>query len=305
MTTPATATYMTMSQWLLLALLAVLWGGSFLFVGIAVKELPPLTIALTRVALAAAILLPIVYVLGHRLPSGLPQWRPFLVMAVFNNVIPFTLINTGQQEIASGLASVLNATTPIFTLLIAHYATVDEKLRANKLAGVLLGLGGVAMLVGPEAMFGRASSTIGMFCILGAALSYGVSGLWGRRLRDSPPLVTSTAQLICSTLMLLPLCLLLERPWTLSLPSTEVIVALVGLAALATSLAYIVFFRIMAVSGSMNTMLVTLLIPIVAIPLGAWHLGEVLQMRHFIGALVIGLSLIVIDGRLFRQWKLA
>jgi drug/metabolite transporter (DMT)-like permease len=299
------ATHMTAGQWLLLIVLAVLWGGSFLFIGIAVKELPPLTIALLRVALAAGILIPVVYALRLNLPSGIGQWQPFFVMAILNNVIPFTLIISGQREIASGLASVLNATTPVFALLVAHFFTTDEKLKANKLAGVLVGLGGVAVLVGPEAMFGRVSSTIGMLCILGAALSYGFSGLWGRRLRNNPPLVTAASQLICSTVVLLPFCLLLERPWTLDVPSTEVFAALIGLAALATALAYILFFRIMAVSGSTNVMLVTLLIPLVAIPLGAWRLGEVLQTRHFIGALIIGLSLIVIDGRLLRQRALA
>lgn len=300
---PATATHMSVSQWLLLGLLAVLWGGSFLFVGIAVQELPPMTTALARVSIAAAILIPIVYVMGYRLPSSVADWQPFLVMAVLNNVLPFTLINTGQKDIASGLASVLNATTPVFTLLVAHVFTANEKLRANKLAGVLLGLAGVAVLVGPEAMFGRVSSTIGMICVLGAALCYGFSGIWGRRLRDSPPLVTAASQLTCSTLMLLPLVLLFERPWTLAMPGTEVIAAVVALAVLATSLAYIVFFRIMAVSGPTNVMLVTLLIPLVAIPLGAWRFGEVLQSRHVIGAAIIGLSLIVIDGRLLPRRK--
>ncbi len=303
LTLPATATHMTVSQWLLLALLAVLWGGSFLFVGIAVQELPPMTVALARVGLAAAILIPIVYVMGYRLPSSVADWQPFLVMAILNNVVPFTLINTGQKDIASGLASVLNATTPVFTLLVAHVFTANEKLRANKLAGVVLGLAGVAVLVGPEAMFGRMSSTIGMICVLGAALSYGFSGIWGRRLRNNPPLVTAASQLTCSTLMLLPLVLMFERPWLLAVPSTEVIVAVAALAVLATSLAYIVFFRIMAVSGPTNVMLVTLLIPLVAIPLGSWRFGEVLQPRHFIGAIIIGVSLIVIDGRLLPTRK--
>ena len=169
------ATHMSLSQWGLLLLLAFLWGGSFLFVGIAVKEVPPLTIVLARVALAAALLIPPVYALGHRLPSSFAGWQPFFVMAILNNVIPFTLIVTGQKEIASGLASVLNATTPVFALLVAC-AFAGEPLKANKLAGVLLGIAGVAVLVGPEAMFGRASTTIGMICCLGGALSYGFSG---------------------------------------------------------------------------------------------------------------------------------
>lgn len=293
----APAQYMSPSQWGLLILLAFLWGCSFLFMGIATRELPAFTIVLVRVGLAALILVPIAYAMGYRLPSTTADWQPFLVMAILNNVIPFSLIVTGQKEIASGLASVLNATTPVFTLIVAHLLADDERLKANKLVGVLLGVVGVAVLVGPEAMFGRASSVVGMLCLLGAALSYGVSGFWGRRLRGHAPLVSSSAQLICSTLILLPLALLVDAPWTLPRPSAEAIAALIGLAALATSLAYVVFFRILSVSGSNNVMLVTLLIPVFAIPLGAWKLGEVLLPRHFVGAAIIALSLLVIDGR--------
>jgi drug/metabolite transporter (DMT)-like permease len=291
------ATHMSPSQWGLLILLALLWGGSFLFIGIAVKELPVFTIVLARIGLAALILIPVVYALGHRLPSRLADWQPFFVMAILNNVIPFSLIVTGQKEIASGLASVLNATTPVFALIIA-YLFAGESLRANKLAGVVLGIAGVAVLVGPEALFGRASSTLGMMCMLGGAISYGFSGLWGRRLRAHPPLVTAAAQLSCSTLILLPITAWVDQPWALPVPSTQTVFAILGLAALATSLAYVVFFRIMAVSGSNNVMLVTLLIPLFAIPLGAWWLSESLLQRHFAGAAVIGLSLLIIDGRL-------
>ncbi|MEQ1611561.1 MAG: DMT family transporter, partial [Hyphomicrobiaceae bacterium] len=198
----------------------------------------------------------------------------------------------------SGLASVINATTPVFTLLVAHAMTADEKLKANKLAGVLIGIAGVVVLVGPEVVLGQASSVLGMLCMLGAALSYAFSGLWGRRLRGQPPLVSAASQLTCSTLILLPLTMAIDAPWTLVTPSPQAIGALIGLAALATSLAYVVFFRILAVSGSNNVMLVTLLIPVFAIPLGAWRLGEALLQRHFIGAAIIALSLLVIDGRL-------
>jgi drug/metabolite transporter (DMT)-like permease len=294
----APAQYMTPTQWGLLLLLALLWGCSFLFVGLAVHELPALTIVLVRVGLAAVILVPITLALGYRLPGTLAAWQPFLVMAILNNVVPFWLIVTGQKQIASGLASVINATTPVFTLIVAHVLADDEKLRANKLAGVLIGIAGVAVLVGPEAMFGRASSVLGMVCMLGAALSYAFSGLWGRRLRAHPPLVSAASQLTCSALMLLPLALAIDAPWTLTPPSPTAIGALVGLAALATALAYVVFFRILAVSGSNNVMLVTLLIPVFAIPLGAWRLGEMLLPRHFAGALIIAVSLLVIDGRL-------
>jgi drug/metabolite transporter (DMT)-like permease len=294
----AAAGTMGPSQWGLLILLSLLWGCTFLFVGVALQELPPFTIVLARVAMAAALLIPMVYLLGHRLPATWSQWQPFIGMSLLNNVIPFSLMVTGQKTVASGLVAVLNATTPLFSLLVAHALTTDEKLRTNKLLGVVVGILGVVVLVGPEALFGRASQAFGMALVLGAALSYGFSGLWGRRLKASPPIVTAASQLISSTVLLIPLAALFEQPWLLPFPGLETIAALVGLASLSTALAYIIFFRIMAVSGPSNVMLVTLLIPLTAIPLGVWKFGEQLLLRHFAGALVIGLSLLVIDGRL-------
>jgi drug/metabolite transporter (DMT)-like permease len=299
----APAGTMSLSQWGLLVFLSLLWGCTFLFVGLALKELPPFTIVLARVAMAAALLIPLVYVLGHKLPATWTAWQPFIGMSLLNNVIPFSLMVTGQKTVASGLVAVLNATTPLFSLLVAHVLTSDEKLRANKLVGVAVGIIGVGVLVGPEALFGQASQALGMALVLGGALSYGFSGLWGRRLKASPPIVTAASQLISSTVLLIPLAALFEQPWTLAFPGTETIAALLGLASLSTALAYIIFFRIMAVSGSSNVMLVTLLIPLTAIPLGIWKLGEQLLLRHFAGALVIGLSLLIIDGRLLQWMK--
>jgi drug/metabolite transporter (DMT)-like permease len=296
----AASATMSLSQWGLLGLLSLVWGCTFLFVGLALRDLPPFTIVLARVGMAAALLLPVVYVLGHRLPSTFSAWQPFIGMSILNNVIPFSLLVSGQQTVASGLAAVLNAATPLFSLLVAHWLAPDEPLRSNKLAGILLGMAGVAILVGPEALFGRTSQAVGMVMVLGAALSYGFSGLWGRRLKASPPIVTAAAQLLCSTVLLIPLAVLVDKPWLLSVPSVQTVIALVALASVSTAFAYIIFFRIMAVSGSSNVMLVTLLIPLVAIPLGIWKLGEQVLPRHFAGAMVIGLSLLVIDGRAWR-----
>jgi len=294
---------MRLTQWLLLAFLSLLWGGSFLFIGIAVHELPSLTLVLARVGLAVIVLLPVLYSMGLRLPSGLGAWQPFLVMAFLNNIIPFVLIVRGQKEIASGLASVLNATTPLFGVILAHLFTDDEKLTLPRLAGVLTGIAGVAVLVGPEALFGSSANLLGMILVLGAAFSYGMSGLWGRRFKNTPPLVTATSQLTCSTLVLLPLTLAIDQPWQLAAPSGPAIAAVIALAVLSTALAYIVFFRIMAVSGPTNTLLVTLLIPVSAIAFGTLILGEVLLPRHIAGALVIGIALVILDGRIFALLK--
>ena len=290
---------MPLTQWLLLILLSLLWGGSFLFVGMAVHELPPLTMVLGRVGMAALVLIPAVYASGLRLPAGPRAWKPFIVMAFLNNIIPFLLIVRGQREIASGLASVLNATTPLFTVILAHVFAESERLTVHRLAGVLVGVAGVAVLVGPEALFGNAASLLGMVLVLGAAFSYGLSAQWGRRFQRTPPLVTAASQLTCSTLVLLPLTLAIDQPWQIATPSTSALIAVVALAVLSTALAYIVFFQIMAASGPTNTMLVTLLIPVSAIAFGTAFLGEVLLPRHISGALVIGLALIILDGRIF------
>lgn len=287
-------------DWLLLVFLSVLWGATFFFIAIAVPEIPPFTLVLARVGLAAAVLVPIVYVMGYRLPATPAAWYPFLVQSIINNVIPFTLMVYGQQRIASGLAAVLNATTPLFTLIVARLFA-GEALTPSKLGGVLLGLAGVAVLIGPEALNANAASVIGMLCLLGTSLCYGISALWMRRFRHVPPLVTSASQLTCSTVLLLPLAAFADRFWLLPMPSTPALLAVLGLAVLATALAYIVFFRISASAGPNNVMLVTLLIPITATALGVLVLKEALTLHQVAGAIVIASGLIVIDGRLLAR----
>ena len=291
---------MNLTQWLLLAALSLLWGGSFLFVGIAVEDLPAFTIVLWRVALAAALLVPVVLALGHRLPTTWAGWWPFLVMAILNNVIPFSAIVLGQKEIASGLASVLNATTPLFAVVLTHWLT-EDKMSWNKLAGALIGVAGVALLMGPAILGADRTSLAGMILVLIGTCSYGLAGLWGRRLREAPPLVSAACQLICSTLMMAIIASAVERPWTLPLPSGRTVWAMIALASLSTALAYAIFFRILAVSGPMNVMLVTLLIPISGVALGWLALDETVLDRHVLGALVIASGLLVIDGRLLAR----
>jgi len=285
-------------DWLLLILLSVLWGGSFFFNGVALRDLPPLTIVFARVALGAAFLLPVLRLLGGTLPRGLAGWRPFFVMGLLNNVIPFSLILAGQTYISSGLASVLNATTPLFTVLVlAGFG--EERLIVRRVVGVLIGLVGVTLLRDPGLGSAR-DQTIGLLLCLCGALSYGFSGLWGRRkLAHVPPITSATCQLICSALAMAIIAAAVDRPWHLAMPGLATWLALVGIAALSTSLAYVVFFRILIRSGASNVMLVTLLIPVTAILLGTLVLGEPLSLREIAGALIIASALIVIDGRLF------
>jgi drug/metabolite transporter (DMT)-like permease len=287
--------------WALLVLLSVLWGGSFFFTGAALRELPPLTVVLARVVFGAAVLLPFLKILGGALPKTVAGWTPFFVMGLLNNVIPFSLLVAGQTYISSGLASVLNATTPLFTVLVlAGFG--DEKLIARRVAGVLIGLLGVIVLRGAGLNSAQAAhdQTIGMLLCLGGALSYGFSGLWGRRkLNGVPPITSATCQLICSSVVMAIVTSAVERPWQLPMPGAATWASLIGLAMLATALAYIVFFHILARSGATNVMLVTLLIPVTAILLGYFILGEPLTAREIAGALIIGSALVVIDGRVF------
>jgi drug/metabolite transporter (DMT)-like permease len=306
-------TRMDERDWALLVLLSVLWGGSFFFNGVAVRELPPFSIVLARVAIAATLLLPVLWAhsahsaLGTkeaRLPASPAGWVPFLVMGLLNNVIPFSLIVCGQTLIASGTASVLNATTPLFTVLVMA-AAGDEPLAARRLVGVVAGLAGVVILRGQGLEFGG-RETLGMLLCLGAALSYGVSGLWGRRkLAGVPPLTSATCQLISSSVVMLVLAGAIERPWLLPAPSVQTRLALLATAALSTALAYVVFFQILVRSGASNVMLVTLLIPVTAILLGHFVLGEPLEAREIIGALVIACALLIVDGRAPRLFRLA
>ncbi len=284
-------------DWILLVILSVLWGATFFFVGVALPEVPPFTLVLARVAIAAAVLIPLVVALGYQFPATPLAWREFLVMAILNNLIPFSLIFYGQMRIASGLASVLNASTPLFALLVARFVA-GEALSWNKIGGILIGIAGVAILIGPAAFAGRSGDALAMLAILAATLSYGFSGVWGRRLRDFPAVVSAASQLLCSTLLLLPIAGAVDGFWTLPLPSAKVLWAIAGLGVLSTALAYILFFRILAAAGSTNVMLVTLLIPFSSIALGHAFLGEAITAPQIAGALVIGSGLLVIDGRL-------
>jgi drug/metabolite transporter (DMT)-like permease len=291
-------------DWSLLGLLSVLWGGSFFFNGVVLRELPPLTVVLLRVALAALILLPVLWVYRIRFPVGLSGWRPFFAIALLNNVLPFSLIVIGQTYIPSGLASILNATTPLFTVLVMA-AAGDEKLHPRRVAGVVTGLIGVIILHGQD-LHGQdpgfqAGEGIGILLCLAAAFSYGLAALYARRkLSNSPPLATATFQLLASSLMMTIIAAVFERPWQLPMPGATTWLAMMGLAGLSTALAYIVFFQILRRSGSTNVMLVTLLVPVTAILLGYLVLGESISLREIIGALVIGSALLLIDGRVLN-----
>lgn len=289
-------------DWSLLAALSILWGGSFFFNGAALRELPPLTLVFLRVALGAAILLPLRRMQGIGFPKGMQGWKPFVAIGLLNNVIPFALIVIGQTFIPSGLASILNATTPLFAVMVMA-AAGEETLQARRVAGVALGLAGVIILRG-WGVETRSGQGLGILLCLGGALSYGFAALAARRLlKDSPPLGTATFQLMASTVMMAIVAAAVEQPWKLPMPSVTTWFAVLGLAALSTALAYIVFFQIIRRSGATNVMLVTLLIPVTAILLGWLVLGEPISAREIAGAIIIGSALLVIDGRVLTPLR--
>jgi drug/metabolite transporter (DMT)-like permease len=269
---------MALRVWLWLLSLSVLWGGSFFFAKVAVGELGPFTVVFARVSLAA-LALALVVPLRRDAP-----WPTYFAMGFLNNALPFSLIFWGQTAIGSGLASILNATTPLFTLVVAHYLTSDEKIDRTKVAALLIGLLGVVVLIGPSALVG--SSTLwGQAACLAAALSYAFAGIYGRRFRRMgiAPAEAAAGQLTASTVLILPIMLVIDRPWMVPPPSLTVWLALGALALLSTALAYVLYFRILAAAGATVLLLVTFLIPVPAILLGAMVLGEQFEPRHYAG----------------------
>jgi len=297
---------MTPFEWVLLFALSILWGASFFFVAIAVTALTPVTIVTARVTVAAILLFVLMRALGFKVPTDRQSLRDFAIMGFLNNVIPFSLISWGQSHIASGLASILNATAPLFTVVVAHLATSDERVTGARVAGVLIGFAGVVVMIGPSALADIGGELLPELACLGAALAYAVSVVFARRFsrRGIAPLATATGQLTAASLIMLPLWLIIDAPTRFALPSPEVIAAMLALAALSTVLAYVIYYRILATAGSVNLILVTFLIPVSAILLGALILGERLALRHFIGMAAIGIGLACIDGRLLKRiWR--
>ena len=289
-------------DWGLLVLLSLLWGASFLFVGIAVQELPVLTIIALRVSLAALVLWGIALFCGHQLPRGRKTWQAFLALGLLNNVIPFGLIVFGQQTIGAGLAAILNATTPLWTVLVAALFLADERFSKQKLFGVLLGLVGVIVMVGPDSLAGISRNLGAQLAVLGATLSYAFASVFGRRFAAAKisPLHTALGQVTASSFILVPLALMIDTPWASALPSQATIFAILGLAVLSTAGGYLLFFNILERAGATNVSLVTLLIPPSAIAMGMLVLEETLQGIHFIGLALIILGLLSLQGRLFR-----
>lgn len=291
---------MPLSQWLLLLLLAVIWGSTYMLLGLALRELPPMTIVMLRLGLAAMVMAALVWAWRLTWPRSLSDWMPFLVMGILNNVIPFIAIGYSQLEIASGLTSVIVATTPLWTLLLSRAFVPGQRIGGLQIAGILFGIVGVGVLFGPEMLAGKRTTLFGMMLALLAAVSYGCAGAWGARLRGVQPVVSTSCQLACSALVMTVVAVALDKPWTLPMPGWLTVTVVLVLAVVSTALAYVVFYRVLAVSGGTNAMLVTLIMPPISIWLGILVLDETFTVRYALGALIIAAGLVVIDGRLPR-----
>jgi drug/metabolite transporter (DMT)-like permease len=288
-------------DWLALGALSVLWGGSFLFYKVLAGELPALTTVLGRVALAGAALAVVLVLRGVDLRIPRALWPKFLVLAALTNAIPFTLFAWGETRVSSGTASILNAMTPMFTVLVTGLVLRTERLTALRVAGVTCGFVGVGILVGPDVL--RGQDLLGQLACLAAAFTYGFGVPYGRRITGIAPPRMAFGQLTAATVIMLPLSLIVDRPWTIPAPSIAGWASLLGIALLSTSLAFLLFFRILARAGATNLSLVTLLVPVSALLLAAIVLGERVPASSLAGMAVIAAGLATIDGRVFQALR--
>jgi drug/metabolite transporter (DMT)-like permease len=297
---PMIRAQMNRSDWLILLVLAVIWGGAFFFIGVAVRHVPPLTYVFLRLAIGAAGLWSYLLIRGERMSLPRQVWGAILLLALLNNALPFALFGWSQTHIASGLASILNATTPIWGVVVAHFLTADERMTPRKLAGVLLGFGGVATMIGPSLLSSLGTGALAELACVAASLSYALAAVWARRFRrlGISPFSVTTGQLTAGAIVMLPVSLAVDHPWTHAMPPLTAWGAITALALVCTALGYVLYFRLIDRAGATNALLVTLLVPPVAIVLGAMFLGETLAPQDFAGLALIALGLAAIDGRL-------
>lgn len=297
------SSHMNFHVWVMLVVLSMLWGTSFIFTEIALEDFRPLTIATLRVSGAASALWIYLLIIGAEIPRSLSIWGAFLIMGIVNNAIPFAAIMFAQTLISASLASILNSTAPLITVVLAGILLSDERITAARIFAVILGFIGVVVMIGPPALLGIGADVLAQCAVLGASVSYAFSAVFARRFKAMgwQPSVLAVGMLTMSSLCLAPVAIFFDRPFTLNAPGISSIAAAAGVALLSTALAYILYFRILAAAGATNLLLVTFLIPVSAILLGVNFLGESLNLSQIIGMFLIGLGLVVMDGRIFNR----
>jgi drug/metabolite transporter (DMT)-like permease len=291
---------MAAGQWALLLFLSLLWGASFYFQKTILLELHPFTMVFGRLALAALALYIVMLSTGFGLATVRGNWLGMILLGAFNNAVPFCLFAWSQTRITSGLAAIFNATAPLFTVVAAHLLTRDERLTGRKIGGVLAGIFGVILIIGPGVLNGSRGSVLGQLACLVAANCYSLAAIYSRHYKHIPPIVLAAVQAGIAAVMVLPLALLVEHPWTLPMPNIKTWSALLALGLLSTAMAYAIYFRLLARAGATNTILVTFLIPVTALLLGKFRLHEALEWRQLGGMACIFVGLAIIDGRILR-----
>jgi drug/metabolite transporter (DMT)-like permease len=293
------------TSWAMIGAMSLLWGSAFLLIEIGLRSFSPNTLVFLRMAIAAPVMLLALLLLKERLPRDWASWRQLFVLGALNAALPFILFFWGQQYLDSGYASVLNATTPLWGVLVAHFLTDDEKATPLRIAGVLVGLAGIIVMVGPEAMGGMSDSLLAQIACVVSTFFYSFAAIYGRKLGQSSmtPMAVATGQVITAGIIMLPVMLYFDRPWEAPLPSTDSMLAALALGIPATAIPYLLYFKTIDRAGASNAMLVAFIMPVIAILLGIAFLGEVLTGAQIAGTALIAVGLLAIDGRLLAHWR--
>jgi drug/metabolite transporter (DMT)-like permease len=294
---------MSAADWGIIMLLSLLWGGAFFMIELGLRGFPPNTLVFLRMALAVPPMLLFLRIMGHRMPRDGKSWGQLFILGAINAALPFILFFWGQTHIESGLASILNATTPLWGVVTAHFLTRDEKATPARIAGVLLGLAGIIVMVGTDALGGLSGSVLAQLACLAATLLYALAAVYGRTLSQSAmtPLVVATGQVVTAALIMLPVMLIADQPWTLPAAGWDAWAGAIGLAIPSTAIAYFFYFRLIDSAGASNAMLVAFIMPVIAVILGVVALGETVEVKELAGAALIALGLLSIDGRLLPK----
>ncbi len=294
---------MSAADWGIIMLLSLLWGGAFFMIELGLRGFPPITLVFLRMALAVPPMLLTLKVMGHRLPGDLKSWQQLFILGAINAALPFILFFWGQTQIDSGLASILNATTPLWGVVTAHFLTRDEKATPARIIGVFLGLAGITVMVGTDALSGMSGNVLAQMACLAATFFYALAAVYARTLSQSTmtPLVVATGQVITAALIMLPIMLAVDQPWTLPTPEWDAWAGAIGLAIPSTAIAYVFYFRLIDKAGASNAMLVAFIMPVIAVVLGVVALGETFEPKEAAGAVLIALGLLAIDGRVFGR----
>ncbi len=300
MTTPS----MSGRDWTLILGVSLIWGGAFFLNALGLRGFPTTTLVFVRMAVAALPMLLVIRLTGQSLPRGWAAWRGLTLLGTLNIVVPFILFTWAQTKIDSGIASVLNATTPLWGIVAAHFLTDTEKATPARILGVVLGVTGVGVMMGPSLSGGLSDQSLALIACLVATLCYALASIVALRLNigGMTPLSLTTGQLVVAAIIMLPIMLAVDQPWTLPMPSGESILALLVLALFSTSLAYWFYFKLLESAGASNALLITFLMPVTAILLGIAFLGERMTGAQMAGMALIAAGLVVMDGRVFRRF---